>query len=138
MDREFVFRGVDFPVSNDLSAVFDFFCDSLGFNSDIAKKVFLFLILKSKYGKGASVEEISVEVGVSLNDVKRVVNELLLRGVVRSSRGLYLLRENSLSITVDSLFSELRGVVQNVKRASVLIDRKATKSGLLDLLDKWK
>lgn len=136
--REIILRSMEYPNDVDLLTNLNYFSNSMGIKNKDEIKVFLFLLLKSKYGKGVSLEEINKEIDMPINKMKVLIEDLLKKGLIRCSRDLYILRENNLSITIDSIFTELNVIAQNIKRASVVVDRKATKNNMQEILENWK
>ncbi len=130
-------KNLRYPESQDIRPVLTFLCHSLGIQEDDNIKLFIALFVKSKYGKGVTVQELSQELGLNLKKSSQILDELMDMGLIRNSRDKFMLRENSLSMTLDSILDDIFMISRNLKRACVVVDRKATKNAVDSLITEW-
>ncbi len=131
------FKNLHYPEGKDLKDELLFLCNSIGIIGDDNVRVFIDLFVKSKYGKGITENELSMDLDISLKRIRGILNNLMNSGFIRKSRDRYLLRENTLSITLENIMNDVFMISRNLMRACVSIDRKATKNAVHKLLKEW-
>jgi len=132
------FVNLHFPDSQELKSILLYYCNSLNITDESEIKVFINLFVMSKYGKGLSIEEASDEQSISIKEARRILEKFMKLGLSRISRERYLFRENTMSMTLDAILDDIFVISRNLKRASILIDRKATKNAVEKLLESWE
>lgn len=138
MINDFRINDLPFPQEQELDDIIPFLCKSVGLSKDVELKTFTILFTESKYGKGVTPEEIADQISAKSKDVQAIMERLITIGVARKSRDRYVLRENSMSMTLDAILDDIFLISRNLKRACVIVDRKATKNAVTKLLQDWK
>lgn len=129
-------QNLRYPESQELQPTLIFICHSLGIKEPEKVNAFISMFVKSKYGKGISVPELSSELNIAIKKASNILDEFMEMGFIRSSRDKYILREGSLSMTLDAILDDIFMISRNLKRACVVIDRKATKNAVDKLLEE--
>jgi len=138
MINNLIINSLEFPQQMELKEIITFFCQSLGLNKEVQIKAFITLFIESKYGKGVIPEEIADKCDIKVKESQNLLDKFMQTGIARRSRDRYVIRENSMSMTLDSILDDIFLISRNLKRACVIIDRKATKNAVGKLLDEWK
>src|SRR3990172_4013999 len=138
MINDFKINDLPFPQVQELEDIIPFLCKSVGLSKDIELKTLTILFTESKYGKGVTPDEIAAQIDVKAKDVHAILERLMTIGIARKSRDRYVLRETSMSMTLDAILDDIFLISRNLKRACVIVDRKATKNAVTKLLQDWK
>ncbi|PIO00283.1 hypothetical protein COT72_01090 [archaeon CG10_big_fil_rev_8_21_14_0_10_43_11] len=130
-------RNLRYPESQEIRPILTFLCNSLGITDSDSIKLFITLFVKSKYGKGVTLQELSGELNLNMKKTSQILDEFMDLGWIRNSRDKFMLRENSLAMTLDSVLDDIFMISRNLKRACVIVDRKATKNAVDKIIEEW-